>query len=190
MKLISLKTKLQNIEKDILNGLKLKSSDLLRNLINENPNDQDLRNRLAELYYQSGFLDAAGRYWILTEPINERITKSVEVYEKSVNYSGNKILQDLKFRGDKNLLSEYAQIKISKLEADSKKKTNYIPEFSPELNKSKRRNPNYQEAFKEKLGRFIFFGILISLGIFIVIGIMTVINLGNLKKPTPTFHIA
>ena len=128
--------------------MKLKASDLLRNLINENPNDQNLRNTLAELYYQSGFLDAAGRYWILTEPNDEKIIESIEVYEKSVNYSGNKILQDLKFRGDKNLLSEYAQIKLSELELDSKKKTNYIPDFLPELNDSKIKNVNYQETLK------------------------------------------
>ena len=103
---MSLESKLESIENDIQNGLKFKSADRLRNLINQYPNEQKLWNKLAELYYESGFLDAAGRYWILTEPTSERIKQSVEIYEKSVNYSGYQILQEITFRGEKSKLTE------------------------------------------------------------------------------------
>jgi len=110
---VNLKEKLNKIDSEIENGLKFKASDRLKNLIQENPNETQLWNKLAELYYEGGFLDSAGKYWILTEPKDERITKCVEMYEKSVNYSGYQILQEITFRGDKKRLSEFAQKKNS-----------------------------------------------------------------------------
>ncbi|QHI35511.1 hypothetical protein IMCC3317_08570 [Kordia antarctica] len=171
-----MKEKLVKIQSDIDKGLKFKSSDRLRNLINENPNETELWNQLAELYYESGFLDAAGKYWILTEPTNDRIKKSVEIYEKSVNYSGCQILQEIKFRGDKTKLSEFAKKKLSELESDSKKKTNRIPNFLPRTNNFKSKDKDYKKTFNEKLFGFLFFGILAGIGILIIIGIATVFD--------------
>ena len=92
---MSLSKKLERIDRESKNGLKLKSADRLRNLINEHPNEMIIWKKLAELYYDSGFLDAAGRYWVLTEPTDERIQKAQEIYLESVNYSGTKILNDI-----------------------------------------------------------------------------------------------
>lgn len=47
---MSLKEKLEKIDFEIQNGLKFKASDRLRNLIQENPNETQLWNKLAELY--------------------------------------------------------------------------------------------------------------------------------------------
>jgi hypothetical protein len=74
---VSLKEKIAKIDSEIELGLKFKAADRLRNLIQENPNELELWNKLAELYYESGFLDAAGKYWILTEPTNDRIKKCI-----------------------------------------------------------------------------------------------------------------
>ena len=101
---MNLQEKLNRIDQEIEAGLKLKSADRLRNLINEYPNELGIWEKLAELYYESGFIDAAGRYWILTEPKEERINESVAIYLNSVNNSGTKILQDITFRGDKDKL--------------------------------------------------------------------------------------
>lgn len=173
---MSLKEKLEKIDSEVENGLKFKASDRLRNLIQENPNETQLWNKLAELYYESGFLDSAGKYWILTEPTDERIIKCVEIYEKSVNYSGYQILQEITFRGDKLKLSEFAQNKLTKLETDSKKKADYVPKFSPKTNKRKKKNSEYEETFKDKLGKLAFFSILALIGIFIIVGFVTVIK--------------
>ena len=173
---MSLKQKLEKIDSEIEKGLKYKASDRLRNLIQENPNETQLWNKLAELYYDSGFLDSAGKWWILTQPTDERIKKCVDIYEKSVNYSGYQILQEITFRGDKSKLSEFAQKKLSELESDSKKKTKHIPEFSPRINKPKRKSEKYKQTFNEKIGGFIFFGILIIIGILIIVGFVTAIK--------------
>jgi|TARA_B110000902_G_C14131694_1_gene522258 hypothetical protein len=131
---------------------------------------------LAELYYESGFLASAGKYWILTEPKDERIKKSVEIYEKSVNHSGTKILQDITFRGDKTKLSEYGKNKLKELELDSKKKSNYIPKFKQITNRKKKSQENEKRTFKDKLAEKLFFGVLIAIVILIIIGFSTVIS--------------
>jgi hypothetical protein len=173
---VSLKQKLEKIDSEIEKGLKFKASDRLRNLIKENPNETQLWNKLAELYYDSGFLDSAGKWWILTEPTDERIKRCVEIYEKSVNYSGYQILQEITFRGEKSKLSEFAQKKLSELEYDSKKKTKHIPKFSPKINKPKSKREKYKQTFNDKIGGFIFFGILIIIGILIIVGFVTAIK--------------
>ena len=54
---MSLEQKLKRIDLEIQNGMKYKAADRLRNLIQENPNEIQLWNKLAELYYTSGFFD-------------------------------------------------------------------------------------------------------------------------------------
>jgi hypothetical protein len=173
---MNLEEKLKRIDLEIQNGMKYTATDRLRNLIQENPNEVQLWNKLAELYYESGFLDSAGKYWILTEPTEERIKNCVEIYEKSVNYSGNQILQDLVFRGDKSKLSEYAQNKLTELELDSNRKVNFIPKFNPKSNTPKKNKTEQKQTLKEKLGGYIFFSILALIFILLIIGFITVIK--------------
>ncbi len=174
---MSLESKLERVETDIQNGLKYKSADRLRNLINQYPNEQKLWNRLAELYYESGFLDGAGRYWILTEPTDDRIKKSIETYEKSVNYSGYQILQEITYRGDKSKLTEYGKKKLNELEINSTEKVNYIPEFSKKINRNERKKQkNIKRTFKDKLIEKIIITLVISVPIFAIIGIIIVID--------------
>lgn len=114
---MGLQNTLVSIEVDVEKGLKYKATQRLRSLITTYPNDLSLRERLAELYYQSGFLDMAGLYWFLTEPTDERIQLAVSVYESSVSHSSQKILADIKYRGHRNQLSDYGLQKLTQLEA-------------------------------------------------------------------------
>lgn len=173
---MSLEEKLEKIDSEIQRGLKLKATDRLRNLIQEHPNELDLWNKLAELYYESGFMDAAGKYWILTEPTEERIKKCADIYEKSVNYSGYQILQELVYRGDKTKLPEYAQKKMLALEADSKKKVNYVPQFKPKTSTQKKDNSKQKQSFRDKIGLFIFYSIVALIGIIMIIGFATALQ--------------
>ncbi|RMA56278.1 DUF6584 family protein [Ulvibacter antarcticus] len=172
---MSLEEKLAKIELDIQNGLKFKAADRLRNMINQYPNEPILWNRLSELYYESGFLASAGKYWILTEPTEDRIKKCVEIYEKSVNHSGTKILEDITFRGEKSKLSEFGRKKLSELESDSKKKSNYVPKFSSFTNIKKKKD--YQKiTFKDQLIKYGFYTLMIVILLLIIIGFFTVVN--------------
>ena len=171
-----MKEKLAKIEIDIKNGLKFKAADRLRNMINQYPNETELWNRLAELYYESGFLASAGKYWILTEQSDDKIKKCVEIYEKSVNHSGTKILQDITFRGDKSKLSEFGKRKLSELESDSKKKSNYVPEFSPILNKKRKNKERQKTNFKDELIKFGLIVLLIGILLSIIVGFITIIG--------------
>ncbi|WP_413533942.1 DUF6584 family protein [Empedobacter brevis] len=51
------KSLLDKINYDLEQGRKYKATLRLRNLINYFPNDLTFRNKLAEIYYESGFLD-------------------------------------------------------------------------------------------------------------------------------------
>ena len=170
---MSIQERLSKIEYEISKGLKSKAIDRLRNLINENPNNIELRERLAETYYEAGFIDEAGKYWLLTEPIKEHIERCVKTYESSVNNSGTQILNDIKFRGDKNLLSQFAKNKMEQLESNSLKISKYIPKYHPKKN-SGNSEVKYVETKKDKLTKY---GLLL-IGIIIVflffVGIVTV----------------
>jgi len=170
---MSLKDKLDRIEKEIEAGLKLKSADRLRNLLNEYPNEPLIWEKLGQLYYDSGFLDGAGRYWVLTEPTDEKIEKCVKIYLDSVNHSGTQILQDITFRGDKDKLPEYSRNKLIEFETDSKLKSKYIPTFKPRRNKQQRQNKNSTETFKDKLVKWLIIGFLLIMVFFGIVGIIT-----------------
>ena len=73
-------------------------------MINQFPNDLSLRRRLGQIYFEAGFLDEAGKFWILSKPENNEMENAVEIYRKSLSNSGNAILKDIVFRGDKNCL--------------------------------------------------------------------------------------
>ncbi|MDN3694751.1 hypothetical protein QWZ06_22025 [Chryseobacterium tructae] len=119
------------VELDLKEGKKKKACDRLRNLINQFPDDLSLRTKLGQIYYNAGFLDEAGKFWILSEPENEEMEKAVELYRKTLSNSGNAILKDIVFRGSKAQLNEYAMNIFAELEKDSLKKTKHIPDFKP-----------------------------------------------------------
>ena len=164
--------KLDKIDIEITEGKKFKACDRLRNLINEQPNNLNLYDKLASVYFESGFYDAAGKYWILIEPKNDNIKKCIEIYKKSVNYSGTKILQDLKFSGIKSELDEYAKNQLEELEKDSFKRSKYVPNFGKEKNK-------YEIPYKHNLK--LKYKIIEKIGILILISIPVLIILGILK---------
>ncbi len=162
------------INYDLEQGRKYKATLRLRNLINEFPNDLTLRNKLAEIYYESGFLDEAGKFWILSEERNSEIERCIEIYKNSVNNSGNQILKDIVFRGDKTKLSPHLQSILNELEKHSFEKTKNIHNFLPK--KNYREENNYKETFKDKLLKYLFFGSLIFIVLLIILGVVKLIE--------------
>jgi hypothetical protein len=173
---MNLKEKLVSIDKDIDSGLKFKSADRLRNLINQYPTELIIWKRLAELYYESGFYDAAGRYWVLTKPTEERIKKCINIYLNSVNNSGTQVLLDITFRGDKDKLPEYAKNKLTEFETDSKLKSKYVPTFKAKQNKQQRQSAKYEKSFMNKLGGWVILGLLLLTVFCAIVGFITAIG--------------
>lgn len=164
------------IEEDLKKGRKKKACDRLRNLINEFPDDISLREKLGQIYYDSGFKDEAGKFWILSEPQSFEMKEAVEIYRSSLSNSGNAILKDIVFRGDKNQLSEYATNILKELEYDSLKKAKHIPDFKPK----KREKGNYKEtqnSFFSGIGFFFFIAMIILLPILGFIKLIEIIKL-------------
>lgn len=153
---------LYRIEKDIEEGRKKKACDRLRNLINQFPDDLSLREKLGQIYYDAGFLDEAGKFWILSK--DKEMEPAVEIYKRSLSYSGNAILKDIVFRGDKNVLSDYALNVLKDLETDSLKKTNHIPEYKKKY-KQGSIGSNDEQSFLGKVGICLLIGMVILLPI-------------------------
>lgn len=173
---MSLDEKLNRIDEEIAGGMKFKAVDRLRNLINEYPNDLTIWNKLAELYYESGFLDAAGRYWILFEPNDERKKRSIEAYTKTVNNSGYQILQEITFRGDKDQLPDFAKNKLMELEADSKQRVEYVPRFGPKIKKKVSEKYKAEKTFHDKIIKTLILAVVILVPILALIGLIQVIR--------------
>lgn len=148
------------IEQDLKAGRKKKACDRLRNMINQFPNDISLRKKLGQIYFEAGFLDEAGKFWILCTPENNEMKNAVEIYRKSLSNSGNAILKDIVFRGDKNFLDEYAIKVMAELERDSFKATKHIPVFKAKI-REKGKYSESQTGFLSTLGTFLFIGSII-----------------------------
>ncbi|MBL1223455.1 hypothetical protein JET18_21635 [Chryseobacterium sp. L7] len=162
------------IEKDLEGGRKKKACNRLRNLINQFPDDLSLRKKLGQIYFEAGFLDEAGKFWILSEPDDKEMENAVEIYKRSLSYSGNAILKDIVFRGDKNILSDCAQRALKDLENDSLKKTNHIPEYKRKYKQESK--DDHQLSFLNKIG------IALLIGIIILIPILGIVKLFELIK--------
>lgn len=173
---MNLQRKIEKIEQDIDVGIKFKSANRLRNLINQYPNEIFIWERLAELYYESGFYDAAGKYWIFTPPTEDRIKKCVDIYLKSVNYSGTQVLRDITFRGDKSKLPEYAKTKLLELEANSRLKSNHVPTFKPWRNEGKNPGEKHKPTFRDRLLILGVVSILLLIVFCLFVGFITVVS--------------
>lgn len=165
------------IEQDIKEGRKKKACDRLRNMINQFPNDISLRKKLGQIYFEAGFIDEAGKFWILSTPENIEMENAVEIYRKSLRNSGNAILMDIVFRGSKEMLDEYAKKVMTELEGDSFERTKYIPDFKPKFkDKSNYSEPEVKNKFLNAIG-FCMLGIIIIslpiLGVFKLFELIT-----------------
>src|SRR5690606_36863307 len=169
---MNVKNQIEKSNNEISEGLTLKAINWLRKLINSCPDNMGAREALAEVYYKSGFFDAAGLYWILTETDNNNIKKCVAVYEKSVNYSPIQILRDIKYRGDKSGLPNYAIQKLNTLEADALKRSRLRENHNVTSNKQMSNPP----LFKDKLVTLMLSSVVVTMGIVFFVGLATSVS--------------
>ncbi|WP_343661244.1 DUF6584 family protein [Chryseobacterium sp.] len=163
------------IEKDLKVGRKKKACDRLRNMINQFPNDLSLRKRLGQIYFEAGFLDEAGKFWILNTPENNEMENAVEIYRKSLSNSGNAILKDIVFRGDKNTLDEYALKVITELEQHSLKITKQIPVFKAKTREKENYSEN-QTVFLSKIVNCLVIGLIILIPVLGIVKLFEIIS--------------
>lgn len=112
---MGIETTLLKIDVDLAAGRKGLAVKRLRSLIVTYPNDLSLRNRLAEIYYDAGFIDTAGRYWFLSEPENDKMREAVAIYEQTVG-SAQHVLDDLGRLKDIEAPDGYAKNKLAEFD--------------------------------------------------------------------------
>ncbi|WP_297332829.1 DUF6584 family protein [Flavobacterium sp.] len=163
---------LDKAKEELKAGLKQKAANRLKNVINVFPDEMGARHMLAELYYNAGFLDMAGRYWYLSEPVSDEIKLSIEAYNKTINYSPVQALKDIKYRGDKSGLPKYAAMRLQQLESSAAAMGHTIPVFTSKKNikpTRKMKNKLYM-----KLQSYFFKLIVLFLFISLIVGVITV----------------
>ena len=166
---MNVKNQIEKSNHEISMGLRLKAVNRLRNLINTCPDNMEARETLAEIYYKSGFYDAAGLYWILTKTDNKDIKSCVAVYEKSVNYSPIQILRDIKYRGDKSGLPDYAMQKLKTLETEAFERSRLRESHNFKSNKKMSVTP----LFKDKLVTLMLSFIVVTMAVVFFVGLAT-----------------
>ena len=101
--------------------------------------------------------------------------EAVEIYRNSLSNSGNAILKDIVFRGDRNQLPEYAQKKLKELESDSFKKTKHIPDFKPK----QREKGNYKESEGNFLGKIGVYHLIAAIILIPILGLVKFFEIIN-----------
>ena len=79
---------------------------------------------------------------------NDTIYETVSLYLESVNNSGYKILTDLKFYGDENLLKPKIREIYAKLKLNAKEEIGYIPEYTRDKKKNNVDRRTKKQIFK------------------------------------------
>lgn len=126
----TLENKLIKISEDIELGRKQRAADKLRKLVQRHPENMDIWFMTGELYYNAGFLDMAGRYWLIYPSVESYIVDTVEGYKRSVNHSATQMLRDIKFRGDAEKLPLYSKRLLTELEREAYRTTGFVPRYT------------------------------------------------------------
>lgn len=163
--------KLRQVDLDLEKGFKKRAIDRLNSLIKAHPNELTFRRKLGQIYLDIDFLDKAGQYLILEKDLTDKMIRAVDIYLDSVNKSGYKILNDIQFQGDKNLIPDYARQKLIELELWSKNETGTIPKFK----KFKKRIQSKRTTGWDLTG-------VIVVSVFILIIVLTIIGLVTVVK--------
>ena len=173
---MTLEEKLKSVKKDIKKGLKSRAMNRLQGLINAYPNEIAFREELGKLYLSVDWKEKAGLHLLLSDTTDKFENEAIKAYKNSVNNSGHKILVDLKFKGEKEVIPEYSKNVLEGLEQKSLKETKTIPKFLHVPPNGLVRGNTIKENWKDKLGLILIMTLVVSILILIVIGIIQVVK--------------
>lgn len=171
-----LEEKLKSVKKDIEKGLKSRAMNRLQGLINAYPNELTFRQELGKLYLSVDWKEKAGLHLLLLSTGNKFENEAIEIYRTSVNNSGHKILVDLKFKGEKDKISEYSRNMLEVLEQKSLNETKTIPKFIHIPPNGIVRGNAIKETWKDKLEVLLVIALVVSIPILIIIGLVQVVK--------------
>ncbi|MGI6258547.1 MAG: DUF6584 family protein [Anaerolineaceae bacterium] len=107
---------LKKIYSEIEAGDLGKARDRLNGLLLTYPNDIQIRELLADVYWRLQFPAMAGRYWYLTETSGEHVETARIAFEKSFGNDPARIMAILKLSGDPDKLPEQVQSRFEVLQ--------------------------------------------------------------------------
>ncbi len=93
-------TTLRKVDEAMASGDFGLARDRLQGLLASYPDDLTLRSRLGGVYWKLQNPTMAGRYWFLEESTSPAMVTAKEAFERSCGHSAQRMLQQLKFKGD------------------------------------------------------------------------------------------
>lgn len=170
---MSIESTLEKVELDIAAGDLGLARERLHGLIASYPYQLDLRERLAEVYWQLQYPAMAGRYWYLANDDLPHRRQACARFEAVCGQDPLQILQALKFRGSLEEVSDpYARQKLQELQQQVKMRYNQEFEFT------RRGRPNYRTVPGGfRYGRLILAGCLIILVLILGLAVFGLFNL-------------
>jgi hypothetical protein len=114
-----LREKLELIQHEVDAGFKAKALDRLENMLRYDPENLELWNAIAQVYYDSGFKAKAGKYWLFYPSNDYKVVKCAELYRESMNSNAQRILRDLNFRGNMQLLPRFSREILEAMELEA-----------------------------------------------------------------------
>lgn len=115
------------IEEGDLNSAK----NNLHDLLNNNPNNLDIRTKLGQVYWGLGDAEAAGRYWFLIEANSPEMVAATFEFVTSCNNDPLEILRRIEFNGEiGELQSEFAKYMLVNLQSEATKPEALASQFA------------------------------------------------------------
>lgn len=167
---------LKQIKKDLKSGNLGRARDRYHTLMLKYPDDLEIREGLAELYFKLNLPAKAGRYWYLSSKKEDGIRNSIEIFEKSCGNDPYVILSKLQLNLEieKKVRNDILE-KINRLKEECLKKHGHLPEFKwKEKSKTEQRKEYVSDLDKLKKKDFspAFRAFLIIITILMIAGVL------------------
>ncbi|MBS1715189.1 MAG: hypothetical protein JST30_12720 [Armatimonadetes bacterium] len=128
----------ERIERDIAEGKLGPARDRLHGLLTAFPFDLDVRRRLGDVYWKLGYPREAGRFWFLSEELDDGQWEAVALFVADCGEDPQRILHRLKLKGPPADFGDgYARRRIEEQIEECRRRGLTVPAFGdPGRNRS------------------------------------------------------
>ena len=117
---LKLQNQLAHIEQEFAQKSYEAAKNQLHDLLNENPNNLTIRQRLGDVYWAMDQPEAAGRYWFLIEAETPEMVAATFAFTSACKNEPYEILRRLEFNGEVGELdSEFAKYMLVNLKSEA-----------------------------------------------------------------------
>ena len=117
---LKLNNQFAHIDQEIAQGAHESAKIQLHDLLNENPNNLTIRQKLGDVYWDLEQPEVAGRYWFLIEAETPEMVAATYAFTSACKNEPYEILRRLEFNGEVGELeSEFAKYMLINLKSEA-----------------------------------------------------------------------